>query len=941
MPTSSTRLATASRRRSVSLDTLSGAAHSWGVSVGGAGPLVGRERELSQLLDVLRATAAGRGRTVFVSGEIGAGKQALLNGLEARVTGDSELAATFFAKGNCDRFHEGKIIFEPFAEMLPALLADDWRKRTARALSAVVKQTAPDWLGIIPFAGGVLAAAAKSAQVAYKALTEDESKQLAQDRVAQFLAAVTARLKKSPAVVLIATQAQWIDAASAGLVERVGTFAAENRIALLVAGRMTGLNADHPLKEVQSELTIKDLADEIVLDGLDDSGVGELARIIGGRELEPDVCAWLHEYTGGNPMFISKLLPLLKERQILVPRGDVYGFAEDANAVSGTLELSGRLEGMMLPKSVSLAVDESLKNIPDADVTLLECASVEGRRFLSSTISRVAEIEERQLLRRLGDVQQRFGLIHAQPVIRKRQYAYEFIHQLLQQQIYLRLDENQRAEYHLDVAEALVETFGENAAQGILLDIARHFAQGHDLASAASYYLRAARTVAAGGAPPEAIALGRRGLTLVREAAAEDASDSDLARLRAELIYLLVMASDAGWVEAADNPETLQALIAEGKAAGESSGDDELRARLLLAEGARLRSRHDTRAARTTLEKSLELARKADASGNPESAATQVAIMTALGRVIDMEDLEQGLATLRDAQQLYLNRLQPSTGEAEPELARLFYRLRGAIGVAEFDRGNLGEARRELDACIGGLEQLERVYDLPRYLNYRAQIELASGDFDAAEADLRRALEHALPGAWAAYNRALLGKVFLDSEKYETAAPQLRQAWKEVQADPEPSFVIPVRAYLIEYLLRDGSAESELAEAGPLIADEIQDAEAGSFAYAVAWGESLGAELALRTNDTDTARTRSSHAVAILEAANKTSLPIVRTEEVLWRHARVLEANGSPEFKQFRTQARDTVARKAKSLPENARPSHGRTPTARRLAEAGSEADNG
>ena len=854
--------------------------------------------------------------------------------------GDPELAATFFARAKCNAFHEGRIPFEPFLEIVPALLADDWQTRTRRALKAVVNQTAPDWLEIIPVAGKLLSATANTTLVAHEAFTKDESTQLARDRVLQFLAAVTARLKKSPIVALTVTQAQWLDAASAGLVEQVGIFAAENRIALLVAGMTTGLGQDHPLMKVQRALFEEELAEEIPLDGLDDAGVGELARIIGGRELEPDVCAWLRDYTGGNPMFVSKLLPLLEEREIIVARRDVYGFAEDANAVSGTLELSGRLEGMTLPMTVSLAVDESLRNIPNADIELLKYASVEGRRFFCSTISRVAQIEERQLLRRLDDVHQRFGVIHAQPVIRKRQYVYEFMHQLLQQQIYRRLDGNLRTDHHLHVAEALVETFGENAAQGVLLDIARHFAQGRDLVGAASYYLRAARTVAAVGAPPEAIALAWRGLRLVREAAAEDASDRDLARLRAELIYLLVTESDAGLVTAADNPDTLQALVAEGKAAGENSGDEELRARLLLAEGARFGSRHDIKAARTTLENALQLARKAEASGSPESAATQVAIMTALGNVIDMEDLNQGLATLRAAQQLYLDRLQP-TGEPEPDLARLFYRLRGFIGIAEFDRGGLGEARRELDACIDGLEQLGRVYDLPRFFNYRAQVELGSGDFDAAEADLRRALERALPGALAAYNKALLGKVFLDSQKYETAAPQLRQAWIEVQEDPEPGMVIPVRAYLIEYLLRDGSTELELAEADPLIADEVRDAEDGGFAYGVAWGESLGAELALRTNDIDTARTRSSHAVAILEAAKNTSLPIVRTEEVLWRHARVLEAAGSPEFVRFRMRARDAVARKARSLPDDTRGSHGHTPTARQLAEAGSEADNG
>lgn len=157
-----------------------GAVHSWDVSVAGAKPLVARQRELSQLLDVLRAAAAGRGRTVFVTGAVGAGKQALLDGLEASAATDPELAATFFTKGNCDHYRKGQVIFEPFTQMLPALLADDWRRRTADALRAVVKKTAPDRLAS-PFADAVLSAVAKSARVAHKAYTEDETKQLAPD----------------------------------------------------------------------------------------------------------------------------------------------------------------------------------------------------------------------------------------------------------------------------------------------------------------------------------------------------------------------------------------------------------------------------------------------------------------------------------------------------------------------------------------------------------------------------------------------------------------------------------------------------------------------------------------------------------------------------------------------------------------------------------------
>jgi predicted ATPase len=46
-------------------------------------PLVGRERELSLLRDALPGAVDGRGLTVFVAGEIGAGKEALLDALES------------------------------------------------------------------------------------------------------------------------------------------------------------------------------------------------------------------------------------------------------------------------------------------------------------------------------------------------------------------------------------------------------------------------------------------------------------------------------------------------------------------------------------------------------------------------------------------------------------------------------------------------------------------------------------------------------------------------------------------------------------------------------------------------------------------------------------------------------------------------------------------
>src|SRR5207244_1005684 len=116
------------------------------------------------------------------------------------------------------------------------------------------------------------------------------------------------------------------------------------------------------------------------------------------------------------------------------------------------------------------------------------------------------------------------------------------------------------------------------------------------------------------------------------------------------------------------------------------------------------------------------------------------------------------------------------------------------------------------------------------------------------------------------------------------------------------ALLILERAYLIEYLLRPDAPDADLEEASTLIADELREATAGEFGYCVAWAESLASELALRRGDAAAAVEHGAKAVAILDAAG--DLPIVRTEEVLFRQARALAALGSPDADAMRARAR-------------------------------------
>jgi tetratricopeptide (TPR) repeat protein len=331
-------------------------------------------------------------------------------------------------------------------------------------------------------------------------------------------------------------------------------------------------------------------------------------------------------------------------------------------------------------------------------------------------------------------------------------------------------------------------------------------------------------------------------------------------------------------------------------------------------------------AAIAALEQARELARAAD------DPVSEFAVSIDLGNAVDVHDIDRGLGILREALSLYEARLA-ALGAEHSELARLHGRLVAFIGIGEFDRGDLGQAKDLLDASIAELDALGRRDDFPRILNYRAQIELAAGQFDRAAEDLQRALEKTpeTSGPWASYNRALLGKVYLEEGEVDRAGEEIRTAWSAVQANWQVRLGTVVRQYLVEYLLREGSSADEFAEAADLLAAQVADSETSGFLNLLAAAHSLRAEVELRQGRPADAVTESARAVEILGKSG--ALPIVRSEEVLWRHSRCLSAAGQEGADKYAAKARQIVERKASSLraPQRREQMLRATPVARAL----------
>src|SRR4051794_7028454 len=162
------------------------------------------------------------------------GKQSLVDEV-ARQAGD----AVTFITGTCQREHGGQNAYEPFAEILVRLVETSGADKAKKAIVEVLKETAPDWLNMIPVVGAGVAAGVKTAlrvREVYRDEQGEERERLAQDRALQFLVALESRLAEGP-VVLVIAQAQWIDGPSANLLERVARFAETRELAVLVLSR--------------------------------------------------------------------------------------------------------------------------------------------------------------------------------------------------------------------------------------------------------------------------------------------------------------------------------------------------------------------------------------------------------------------------------------------------------------------------------------------------------------------------------------------------------------------------------------------------------------------------------------------------------------------------------------------------------------------------------
>jgi DNA-binding NarL/FixJ family response regulator len=357
--------------------------------------LVGRDRELTLLHDRLRATRAGHGSLVLISGEAGIGKTALAS----RFVHQAADARVALLSGHC---YDGTET-PPYGLWSEIGLRAETRRNAARESPLLH-----------------LAGAASQMELF--------------GQVRDYL---TAESVERP-LLLVLEDLHWADNASLDLLRFVARGVGDLHLMIVGTYRNEDVHRHHPLVRIVPLLVREAPTDRLNLRPLDLAAAGELVHArydLGGRAAHR-LARFLMERTDGNPLFLTELLRSLEEEQLI----DQLDGPSYADVLSRT----------PVPALLQQIVDDRLARLGDEAAALLAVAAVAGQEVPLAVWMSVAQADEERLLA-VAERAERAHLIAPWP----NGQGIRFTHALIRDVLYAHVPALRRRRLHQSVGDAL------------------------------------------------------------------------------------------------------------------------------------------------------------------------------------------------------------------------------------------------------------------------------------------------------------------------------------------------------------------------------------------------------------------------------------------------------------------------------------------------------
>jgi DNA-binding winged helix-turn-helix (wHTH) protein len=456
------------------------------------GHLVGRDHALAELRQSLRNANTGKRQIVFVTGEPGIGKTALVEELQ-RLAAELD-PSVCIAGGQCLEGFGSREAFYPVLEAVGQLYRGHDGARVVETLAT----HAPTWLVQFP----------ALLKTEHRETLQQEILGATRDRMLREICEALESIPLGSTLLLVLEDLHWVDYSTIDFISALARRRSPANIMLVATYRPTDVSAsNHPLNALKSDLVARQLCYEIALQPLGESDIVQyLTAERAGPGLPEGLAALVHRHSEGNPLFMIAVLNHFREQRLIEQENGAW-----------RLQLPLARIDLAVPESLRQMIEAQIDRLGVDEQRTLEVASVAGQSFNPQVSAAAADLDAEfvdkqcEALARRG-LFVRFAGTQDLPdgTIAQR---YEFLHALYREVLYGRQAPARRAMLHRQFGERLEAIFATRSGD-VASELAHHFEHGADWQRAVTYLRLAATVCARRYAPNEATATLQHALDL-------------------------------------------------------------------------------------------------------------------------------------------------------------------------------------------------------------------------------------------------------------------------------------------------------------------------------------------------------------------------------------------------------------------------------------------
>jgi predicted ATPase len=391
--------------------------------------LIGRRAELLALRESLSKALKDIRQILFVTGETGIGKTALLD--EFQRWAGANVPDIRIVRGQCIEGYGGKEPYYPMLEALNQLCHGPDGDSVIRILAS----HAPTWLAQFP-------ALMKSEHLA---TLQREILGATRERMLREIGEALEVIASTHPLALFFDDVHWVDPATVDLISALARHRAPAKLMVVSTYRPADVDPSNAIGDLMQELLIHDLCFEIALEPLTESETTELlADKSSGTSSAEALGSVLYRHSEGNPLFVVAALEHLSKRGLIAK---LHG-AWQPKVPLAEIALS-------VPDNLRRMIEARIERLTNEEQRVLEAASLHSvncNRFAVSTRASLTEMDAEDFENVCDTLSRRHGILRRAEQVEFADgtvsACYEFVHELYREVCYQRISAGRRVKLH-------------------------------------------------------------------------------------------------------------------------------------------------------------------------------------------------------------------------------------------------------------------------------------------------------------------------------------------------------------------------------------------------------------------------------------------------------------------------------------------------------------